>query len=150
MNPRLYPAIRWGALFGGGLAVFETATYLLVLRSGTASDLDVLSLILLVLEGIVPVVAGWLAAREIGEAAAGILAGLVSGVIVAGVSIVAQLVAPTPPDLAGGPVDLPTLIFGIALSTVMTVTLGIAGGWAGGRIGAGPTTGTGGTRRPRP
>jgi hypothetical protein len=133
VTPKLYAAVRWGALIGGGLAIFETAAYLLVLSTGTAGDYDALSVFELILEWVVPLAAGLLAAREAGEIQAGVIAGLTSGVIVALISIVYQLVVPPPPELFSG--GLADIILGMVLDTVMTVSLGGLGGWIGGRLG---------------
>jgi hypothetical protein len=134
--PRLYKLARWGALFGGGLALFETVTYLLTLRLGTPGDFAALSLFNLLFEGAVPVAAGALAAREDGEAGAGLFTGLVSGVIVAVVSILYQVVAPVPPEFLPGPTTLADEIAGYLLATAITLALGAWGGWLGGRWGA--------------
>jgi len=77
VTPQWYSLARWGAVFGGGLALFETVTYLLALRLGTPGDFAALSLFNLLLEGAVPVAAGALAAREEGQVAAGLFTGLV-------------------------------------------------------------------------
>ena len=135
--PRLYSLARWGAVFGGGLALFETITYLLALRLGTPGDFAALSLFNLLLEGAVPVAAGALAARDAGEVAAGVFAGLVSGAIVALVSIIYQVVAPVPPGfLPGDSLTLADEILGYLVATGITLALGAWGGWLGGRWGA--------------
>ena len=135
--PRLYRLARWGAVFGGGLALLETVTYLLGLRLVTPDDFAALSLFNLLLEGAVPVAAGALAAREEGEAAAGLFTGLVSGVIVAVVSIVYQVVAPVPAVLLpDGPTSPTSQLMGYAVATLTTLALGAWGGWLGGRWGA--------------
>ena len=71
VTPRLYQLARWGAVFGGGLALFETVTYLLTLRLGTPADYAALSFFNLLFEGAVPVAAGALAACTAGTPGAG-------------------------------------------------------------------------------
>jgi hypothetical protein len=132
----LYTLIRWGALFGGALAIFETLTYLLVLRYGTLGDYGAVSLFNLLLEGLVPLGAGIFAGRDTGEAGAGVVSGLTSGAIVALVSILYQAVVPVPESYLGGPTTLLDIVLGIGLATVMTLALGAWGGWIGGRWGA--------------
>jgi hypothetical protein len=135
--PRWYRLARWGALFGGGLALFETVTYLLTLRLGTPADYAVLSFLNLLFEGAVPVAAGALAAREEGEVTAGLFTGLVSGAIVAVVSILYQFVVPAPPGFfPGAPPDPADEFVGYMLATGTTLALGAWGGWLGGRWGA--------------
>ena len=137
VTPRFYTLARWGALFGGGLAVFETVTYLLTLRLGTPADYAALSFFNLLFEGAVPAAAGALAAREEGEVSAGLFTGLVSGAIVAVVSILYQLVAPVPSSFfLSGPPSPADEFVGYMLATAMTLALGAWGGWLGGRWGA--------------
>jgi len=136
VTPKLYAALRWGALLGGALAIFETAAYLLVLRGGTPDDYDSLSLFELGLEWLVPFVAALLAARETGERSVGLITGLTSGAIVALVSILYQVVVPVPPTLLPG-VSMTDMIGSLAFDTLLTVALGALAGWIGGRWGVG-------------
>src|SRR4051794_24619058 len=94
MTPKLYSAVKWGALLGGPLAIFETLGLLLALRGQNSTDLDRLSYLSLILEAVVPLAAGWLAARATGERVHGLVAGVVAGLIVATVNMIGEWVIP--------------------------------------------------------
>jgi hypothetical protein len=128
---------------GGIVGVLEAASYWGTLRlpneemlaPGPAgmSWFDWLSLLQLALEWAAAMIAGWLAGREAGDRNFGLVAGLVSGAIVAFLSIIYQVVAPPPLELLTGPdgssIDLAA---GFISNTLLSLMLGAAGGWVGG------------------
>lgn len=154
MTPKLYTALRWGALLGGPLAILETLLYLVSLRVDDFSaalssggspvgpgDLFVLIssvawLLELLLEAVVPLLAGRWAARQTGDPASGLIAGLTTGLLVAGVNMISEIVVPIDPFLIhlGLPAASGADAFANALVTrLMTIGMGAAFGWLGAR-----------------
>ncbi|MGI8588912.1 MAG: hypothetical protein ACR2M0_14700 [Chloroflexia bacterium] len=137
MTPKLYTALKWGALLGGPLAIFETFGYLMALNAGSIDVYDATNTLGNLLEIAVPVAAGWLAVRATGERRSGLIAGLTVGVIVAAVNMVTELVVPGSalstlsgqPPVSGG-----DLIVSILTTRALTLGLGAWGGWLGGRL----------------
>jgi len=143
VNPKLYTALRWGAICGGIVGVLEAASYWGTVRlpiedmmaPGPAglTWFDWLTLLQLALEWAAAMIAGWLTGREAGDRNFGLVAGLVSGAIVAVLSIIYQVVAPPPLELLTGPdgssVDL---VAGFISNTLLSLILGGAAGWTGG------------------
>jgi hypothetical protein len=143
VNPKLYSALRWGAIGGGLVGVLEAASYWGTLRLPTDAMLapgamglswfDWLTLLQLGLEWAAAMIAGWLAGREVGDRNFGLVAGLISGLIISLLSIAYQVVAPPPLELLTGPngnsVDL---IGGFVSNSLLSLMLGATGGWIGG------------------
>jgi hypothetical protein len=151
MTPKYYTALKWGALLGGPLAILETLILLALLGSYNPGDAqsattlaaiaDQSNCLMLLLELAVPLLAGWLAARQKGDRTAALIAGLVAGAVVATVNMISDLVLP------GGALYLmageapPTgsaLVSSMLTSRLMTLLLGAWGGWLGGRLFQGP------------
>ena len=137
MTPKLYNAIKWGALLGGPLAIFETWGALSTISSGNAADFQIAWCLSFVLEALVPLAAGWLAARETGERRSGLIAGLTAGAIVALVNIVAEALTPAAPAGAADTPPVTTLDLAASwiLARAMTLGLGAWFGSLGGRLG---------------
>ena len=138
MTPKLYSALKWGALFGGALALFETLGYLTSLRSQNLADYQITECLSLMLEAALPFVAGLLAARATGERVSGLVAGITAGVIVALINTVTEIIVPA--DALVQLVDLPAgaaqpTILDALFFRVTTLGLGAWFGWMGGRMG---------------
>jgi hypothetical protein len=138
MTPKLYSALKWGALFGGTLGVLETAISLMVLNSRSLADYQVSDCLVRGLEVLVPLAAGVLAARATGERRSGLIAGITSGVIVAVINMITEFVVPVELFIKafdlGDEVPPPTFVAAL-YERVLTLGLGAWFGWIGGRIG---------------
>ncbi|HUS16991.1 MAG TPA: DUF5518 domain-containing protein [Chloroflexia bacterium] len=140
MTPKLYSALKWGALLGGPLAVLETVLYFAGLRGQNQSDIVLSSCVGNALEIIIPVIAGLLAARETGERRSGLIAGVTAGLIVAVVNQISEFMVPADAIVRLFDQPPPTtqeLIFGTIQARVVSIALGAWAGWLGGRIGQG-------------
>jgi len=138
MTPKLYSALKWGALLGGALALFETIGYLTSLRSQNLADYQISECLSLILEAGIPFIAGLLAARATGDRVSGLLAGITAGVIVALVNTVTEIVVPADAlaKLADLPADAPQPgILDALFFRFTTLGLGAWFGWIGGRMG---------------
>jgi hypothetical protein len=138
MTPKLYSALKWGALFGGALGVLETAISLMVLNSRSLADYQVSDCLVRGLEVLVPLAAGVLAARATGDRSSGLIAGITSGIIVAVINMITEFLVPAEVfinafDLTDA-VQAPTIADAL-FERVLTLGLGAWFGWIGGRIG---------------
>ncbi|HET6343704.1 MAG TPA: hypothetical protein VFH51_02180, partial [Myxococcota bacterium] len=125
MTPKLYAALKWGALLGGALAIFETWGWLVTTGTQNQADASIAWCFNLVLEGVIPLAAGVLAARATGERRSGLIAGLTAGAIVACVNIIAEIVFP--PNLtASAPDSVPLTTFDVIVLWIEArlITLG--------------------------
>jgi len=138
MTPKLYSALKWGALFGGALALFETLGYLTSLRSQNLADYQISECLSLMLEAALPFVAGLLAARATGDRVSGLIAGITAGLIVVVINTVTEIVVPADAlvKLADLPADTPQpTILDALFFRFTTLGLGAWFGWIGGRMG---------------
>src|SRR5436305_11994857 len=138
MTPKLYDALKWGALLGGPLAVFEAWSILVTLNSQNPADLDIAACLGTMLEALMPLIAGLLAARATGERRSGLIAGLTVGVIVALVNIISEMVLPISAFAASAGTAPPNafdIIANWVTARAMTLGLGALFGWLGGRLG---------------
>src|SRR5689334_11715055 len=94
MTPKLYTALNWGPLLGGPPAIFETWSVLVTLGSQNSADLSIAWCFTTLLEALIPLGAGLLAARATGERRSGFIAGLTAAVIVAVVNIISEQMLP--------------------------------------------------------
>ncbi len=141
MNPKLYAALRWGALCGGVLGVLEAAAYwtavsaplqdMMAPIAGGLTWLDWLSLIETGLEWGAALLAGWLAGREVGSRNFGLAAGLICAAIIALLSIGYQVAAPPPLELLTGPDGSVDMVGGLVTTSLTTLWMGGLGGWLG-------------------
>ena len=137
MTPQLYTALKWGALLGGPLALFETWSEIVTLNAQNPADPAIAFCLGTLLEAMIPLIAGWLAARSTGDRRSGLIAGLTAAAIVALVNIVAEQVLPVASAAAAGD-QATTLADAIAswvLARAITLGFGAWFGWLGGRLG---------------